>query len=739
MKNRKKQETEFLPGNLDPSFVNLKVKNEATVITWQQYYQLVTSDPAVRENTLAARRTLTDGQEQSYTLMKAHCGAVTPSCQLNGGWKAEHVVGLTGVAMVDLDHIDPLRMAEVCQLVAADHHTFMMHVTCSGHGLRILARYQVEGEGPFVFLDAWQVVNQYYAMLTSCPYDTATKNVNRLSYLSHDPAAVFHPESIPFVVRSSSATARLRLQVNESQSQARTLPDLMAEAEELSRQAGYCWVEGHRHEMMLDLCRLHNKMGISAADSVAYLALRAPRGESEAQSLVHWVYTTLAADHASWRTKNRHQGVPAPAPDKTPIAEDESPEKGKKRTRADNRESSVARYTEVGEWLVANHSLRHNLVRNSLEYFDPAANIFRPLTEVMRNTMMIECDAALGKRVRASDFDAVLNSSFVPGYNPLAEYLGSLPAWDPDTDPDYIAELCATVHTTSDPDFFCHYFKKWFVALLPSMLEYDQTNQMVMVFCGRQGTYKSTFFRLLLPPELKDYFLSKTDAVRMDKDARLALSEFALICLEELATLTPRELDTIKGIITQTVISERAPYQRTKESRPHIASFCGTSNETELFGDRTGLRRWLAFEVTDILSPHTHPFNYRGIYSQAYYLWRNGFRYWFDADDIADLEPHMERFREVNLEQEQIARFFRVPSDERDSYGRYVETHTFVTVADILDRCSTSGMRGMLTKNNIGKAMRQMGFQQVRHNGLRGYVVFLLSEAEHITGTTLLP
>lgn len=718
-------------------------------VGWDEVCRLIGSDPDVRQRTLELRALLQQGSTGLYGSRKSLMPALAPAAAMEGGHSAEHIRGLTGVAMVDLDGLDPDRLPQLRQAVDADPHTFLSHITCSGRGLRILFRYVVQGDEPFSYHDAWLCGNQYYAALTATPFDPAVKDATRLSFLAHDPHVHFCPQAKAFAVLSAQGARQLAARgpaAPAADPQARL--DL---AWQLSLRAGHQWAPGGRHAMMLDLARLHCRLGLDPSQSEAYLAPLAPRGPQEAHDVAAWCYTTFAdqfgcllrpaadatttsaATPAARRRRPAKPAAPAAeapseAPsDAAPTTAAPAPVPGASRT-------AVARYQEIGHWLADAYQLRQNEVRRTFEYFDRAAAIFRPLTEYVRNSMMIECDTALGRRVRRADFDAVIESTFVPRYNPFREYLGSLPEWDGHSDPDYIGQLCATVHTTSPAGFFHKYFEKWFVGLIPAMLDSAQTNQVVLIFTGPQGTYKSTFFRELLPPELRDYFLSKTDPLRMDKDARLALSEFALICLEEIGTMTPRELDTIKGIITQTIVSERAPYQHTKESRPHIASFCGTSNETALFGDRTGLRRWLAFQIESIDRPN---FDYRGLYSQAFYLYRHGFQYWFDAHDIAALAPHMEQFKEPNLEEEQILRYYRPPSDDTDPEGRYLETHTFVTTAEILERCASGALRGQLNKNNIGRAMHALGFRSYSNGRRRGYIVHEIDLKENMDARTL--
>ena len=104
----------------------------------------------------------------------------------------------------------------------------------------------------------------------------------------------------------------------------------------------------------------------------------------------------------------------------------------------------------------------------------------------------------------------------------------------------------------------------------------------------------------------------------MTKDDLIALSQYALICCEELDTMSASEMNQLKAAVTMQYINERAAYAHYAEQRKHINSFCGTGNNPEFLNDPTGTRRWLPFEVESIVSPRQHPFNHPGIYAQAY-------------------------------------------------------------------------------------------------------------------------
>ena len=65
--------------------------------------------------------------------------------------------------------------------------------------------------------------------------------------------------------------------------------------------------------------------------------------------------------------------------------------------------------------------------------------------------------------------------------------------------------------------------------------------------------------------------------------------------------------------------------------------------------------------VDSIDSPWERTTDYDGIYAQAYALWQQGFRYWFDDEENAELERHNRQFEEPNIEEELILTYLRQP------------------------------------------------------------------------------
>ena len=392
---------------------------------------------------------------------------------------------------------------------------------------------------------------------------------------------------------------------------------------------------------------------------------------------------------------------------------------------------------------------------------------WQPVSDRIVNTLWSQMSSVM--RVNIQDIYRVIESDYVPAFNPFVEYLESLPEWH-EGDHDYIADLAATVkikgeqeHIESQqtshkgtstkeisqeeisqgeisqgeaaqeeasqatdsslftfrsslPSLFTLHssLKKWLVGMVAGWISEDVVNNVILVFIGEQGAYKTTWFNYLLPPQLKQYFYTKTNANRMTRDDLLTLAQYGLVCCEELDTMRPAELNQLKAAVTMPSIDERAAYAHFHEHRKHIASFCGTGNNVSFLSDPTGNRRWLPFEVESIVSPREHPFCYEGIYSQALALYKSGFTFWFTKEEIQEQNRHNRKFETPRLEYELVDLYFRKPLEHENSM--------FMTSSRVLQVIG-SGITQKLSATRIGMAFNELGFKRVRYHGIRGYLV----------------
>ena len=122
--------------------------------------------------------------------------------------------------------------------------------------------------------------------------------------------------------------------------------------------------------------------------------------------------------------------------------------------------------------------------------------------------------------------------------------------------------------------------------------------------------------------------------------------------------------------------------------------------------------------MTDIDSPYTHAIPHDRLYAQAYALYREGFRYWFEADEVAELDSHNANFEEPCMEEELILTYLRRPIGE--------ETGEFLTATRIIELIGMY-VHSRLSAKKIALSMNRLGYEQRRTKYSRGWNVIILT------------
>ena len=683
------------------------------------------------------------------------------ACFFDGGKGKENIKGLTGLSMVDFDHISPsgpLKEEELSALrskIAGDPHTVMCYTTISGNGLRIIFRYEqpqskTDGVGDHVFEQykaAFYAGNAYYEKLLGMKADMQCKNITRLSGIAHDPDVFFRDpdKAEAFTLDEVAAAASQHAKESKEEKQMQRIQTYYDSliAPMLARK-GYKFQPSCHNDYVM---------------RVGYML--AERRFSK-KVVVRWALRMFGADYSG--TEQVINSCFA-----------SSSSRGRDGGRAGKGDANTASVDEIKAFLDGRVRLRYNVITSRVECLLTGENTnnslsglntnltndknnsleentnnslgglntnltndtnnslevnrnlicpqWQPISDRIVNTLWSQMSSVM--RVNIQDIYRVIESDYVPAFNPFVEYLESLPEWH-EGDHDYIADLAATVKIKGEqehmesPEADSSLFtlrsslKKWLVGMVAGWISEDVVNNVILVFIGEQGAYKTTWFNYLLPPQLKQYFYTKTNANRMTRDDLLTLAQYGLVCCEELDTMRPAELNQLKAAVTMPSIDERAAYAHFHEHRKHIASFCGTGNNVSFLSDPTGNRRWLPFEVESIVSPREHPFCYEGIYSQALALYKSGFTFWFTKEEIQEQNRHNRKFETPRLEHELVDLYFRKPLEHENSM--------FMTSSRVLQIIG-SGITQKLSATRIGMAFSELGFQRVRYHGIRGYLV----------------
>lgn len=378
----------------------------------------------------------------------------------------------------------------------------------------------------------------------------------------------------------------------------------------------------------------------------------------------------------------------------------------KKKDNPENQENNKS----LEKFLLSQFSFRYNTVIGKAEYKPIGSTSYFELTDYVINSISLLMERNK-LRCSVSRLRTLLNSDFIEVYNPVKSFLTSLPPYNEEQ--DYLNDLAFTVKTT-DQALWSKCLKKWLVAWVASFDDHSINNQTVIVLNGTQGLGKSRWLSKLVPEELKKYVYAGT--INPDnKDTLIYLSECVLINLDELENLTRNQLGSLKEIITKEKIKVRRPYGYMAENLPRRASFVGSVNSNEFLTDTTGNRRFLCFEAEEI--NYEHDVDINKVLAQAYFLYKNGYRFWFNKAEIDEINKANEKFRSISLEEEALLSYFEPCEPEDDSH--------YLTNTQILDQVTTyikiSINQG--AKKRLGEALHKHGFSRVKRNNRYVYAI----------------
>ena len=325
-------------------------------------------------------------------------------------------------------------------------------------------------------------------------------------------------------------------------------------------------------------------------------------------------------------------------------------------------ETIQAMRTEI--FLNANYDMRKNLMTGVAEYREKFSDdqIYKPLTEEVRNDMTLRA-IELGLKAWDKNVNRFIDSTRIEQYDPVNTWLDKLPEWDGH---DYIADLAARVPT--DQPHWETYLRMWLTGLVAQWRESDKQltgNALVPLLIGRQGCGKTRFCKILLPPELRDYYNDKIN-FKNEFDLNIALTSFALINIDEFDKTTKGQQVVLKYLLSSAEVKFRPPYGKTIKQYRRYTSFIGTTNKRKPLTDPTGSRRFVCVGVKGHID-YTDNLDHRQLFAQALHLFNSGERFWLNDSEIAVLIKENEPYQQLYTLEEMIAASFRKPTPSEDA------------------------------------------------------------------------
>ena len=302
------------------------------------------------------------------------------------------------------------------------------------------------------------------------------------------------------------------------------------------------------------------------------------------------------------------------------------------------------------------------------------------------------------------DIDEFINSEEVPVYNPIKEYLESLPKWDGQ---NQVAELFGRIPgLTSEQLNWCSI---WLRSAVAHWLQMDMLhgNEAVPILIGQQGCGKSTFAVRLLPEKLRQYFL---DHINFGNkfDSEMALTHNLFVNIDELANMGASQQGKLKQTLSKVRVNGRPIFGKSQDDRLRFASFLATTNDEHPLCDPTGSRRYICLHIpAGEYIDNSSVINYDQLYAQVMYeLCLQQTPYWFTNDEVARIQQKNLPFFKTDDLESMIRNCFRVPEGEEEDEGKWMNCSE---IFQVLHEHYPMLMSNLSTKIRIGQSLKLMG------------------------------
>ena len=356
--------------------------------------------------------------------------------------------------------------------------------------------------------------------------------------------------------------------------------------------------------------------------------------------------------------------------------------------------------------------------------FDEANLEFRPLTPAAQNSIVIRAkkEEVLEKGSPKAEISEWVGSEEVPEYNPIQDYLNSLPKWDGQ---NHIAKVFSRLPGVSSEQL--NYLTIWLRSAVAHWMQMDMLhgNECVPTLIGQQGCGKTVFVRRLLPPHLREYFLGHLNlSNKFDKE--MALTNNLFVNLDELEAIRPSQQASLKQTLSVSKVNGRPIFGRTQEDRPRFASFVATTNNRHPLQDATGSRRYICIQIPDgQMIDNTGEIDYGQLYAQVVYeLQELKAPYWFNNDEVARIQQLNQEFMDQKDLGEMFVACFRQPKE-----GETVKKMNCGQMIDIIQNDYPSLQNTFSNRVRLGKMLSAAGFKSKDHSHILYYEVVPLRAA----------
>jgi hypothetical protein len=592
--------------------------------------------------------------------LKKKLPCVTISGSFLGGHAANNLHKHSGLIQVDIDDLS--NVLEAKARLRKDSFIYSCFISPSGNGLKCIVKIPSDNHQA-----SFEFVQDYFREELKLTIDAKCRDVGRLMYLTHDPD-IYINENALIMNETTISINKILTEIERRQI------DITSKYEDWFKIGlGFSNEFGENgRELFHKVSRINPSYEPKKCDDQFSNCLKADKGETTIKTFFFLAKSHGIAPFKSEKDTAR-ENKPTVEPDK----------------------KNFSKFKLVEDYLNFKYEIRYNSIAYEFEIRKKEDSSFTSLNEDSLYRELQHNSIHFSQ----ANIMALLRSDFVAHYDPINHYFTNLEPWD---GVDHIQRLSDHIHAKDQPRFNLHLRK----ALVRSVnCGFGQGfNKQAFILTGGQSSGKTTFIRWLCPPKLHAYY---SENITTDKDSLLSLAQNFITNLDELATMSKMDLNSLKSMLSKDLFKARPPYGKKPITAKRKTNFFGSTNKDEFLNDETGSVRWLCFEIEKIDWDYKQKIDIDKVWAQSYHLLKNGYKFNLTEEEIKENEimnsNHTLRTPELELAQ------IYFEASEKGHPGA-----ESLTATEVLAKLRVAGHSlNHSTPVSMGKALTQLGFKSI--------------------------
>lgn len=412
-------------------FPCIKSSESHPLADWLYLKSVITSSPELRMMTETYRKRLAISK-QFADQYKPEMPAITVSALMNGyGRQLADFLKPTYMLQLDFDHVKREDMEQLIQLVRGDSHTMVEYITVSGRGFRVFCAYRPVDDDDISVLELFDAVLQkamaYYTQLLGIAPDKQCVDITRCAGLAYDPDAYFRWDAEPFALgpkdlkllytkkalqakysarrnaKGGKRTIKAKEEAKSSDKGAPTIEEAASHIKELLDLWGYRFEPEHHNEYVWHFADICIYYGIPLEEAQSYADREFGTSYEDTAYVVKSRYKHLHK-FGIWHFYRQGEG-----------------RSGKPSVRS------------IKQWLLTHYLFRLNVLTGFYEVesrivLDGKYPDWIRIDDNIENSIWSEMDES-GMHLPEKTLHNIINSDFSEPFDPLDDYLRSLPKW----------------------------------------------------------------------------------------------------------------------------------------------------------------------------------------------------------------------------------------------------------------------------------------------------------------------